>query len=71
MTQDHLHDLIAQGEGPEMEFKRSPGKKLGREFCAFVNSGGGTLLIDISGCGRIVGVDDSSRVGGVQRPLPP
>ena len=58
MTQDHLHDLIAQGEGPALEFKRSLRKNLGRELCAFANSGGGTLLIGISGGGRIVGVDD-------------
>ena len=56
MTQDHLHDLIVRGEGPEMEFKRSLGKNLGRELCAFANSGGGTLLIGVSGGGRIVGV---------------
>ena len=61
MTQDHLHDLIAQGEGPQMEFKRSPTKNLGRELCAFANSGGGTLLIGISDRGRIVGVDNHNR----------
>lgn len=61
MRQDHLHDLIAQGEGREMEFKRSPSKNLGRELCAFANSGGGTVLIGISDRGRIVGVDNHNR----------
>ena len=61
MTRDHLHDLIAQGEGPELEFKQSPSKNLGRELCAFANSGGGTLLIGISDRGRIVGVDNHNR----------
>ena len=61
MTQEHLHDLIAQGEGPALEFKRSPGKKIGRELCAFANSGGGTILIGISDRGRIVGVDNRNR----------
>ena len=61
MTRDHLHDLIAQGESPEIEFKRSPGKNVGRELCAFANSGGGTLLIGVSDRGRIVGVDNHNR----------
>ena len=75
MTQDHIHDLITQGEGPEMEFKRSLGKNLGRELCAFANSGGGTLLIGVSGRGRIVGVDNrnlaKSRIQSVARSAEP
>ena len=61
MTPEHLHDLIAQGEGPTLEFKRALTKDLGRELCAFANSGGGTLLIGISDLGRIVGVADHNR----------
>lgn len=75
MSQDHLDDLIAQGEGPEMEFRRSPSKTLGRELCAFANSGGGTLLIGISDRGRIVGVDNhnraTSRIQSVARSADP
>ena len=61
MTLAPLHDLIAQGEGQTLEFKRSLTKDLGRELCAFANSGGGTLLIGISDLGRIVGVADHNR----------
>lgn len=61
MTQDRLDDLIAQGEGPALEFKRGLTKDLGRELCAFANSAGGTLLIGISDLGRIVGVADHNR----------
>lgn len=61
MTREHPHDLIAQGEGPALEFKRTLTKDLGRELCAFANSGGGTLLIGVSGRGRIIGVENHNR----------
>ena len=61
MTPEHLHALIAQREGPALEFKRALTKDLGRELCAFANSDGGTLLIGISDLGRIVGVADRNR----------
>ena len=61
MTPEHLHDLIAQGEGPTLAFKRALTKDLGRELCAFANSDGGTLIIGISDLGRIVGVADRNR----------
>ena len=41
MTREHLHDLIARGEGPALELKRSLTKDLGRELCAFANCDGG------------------------------
>ena len=62
MTREDLHDLIAQGEGPALEFKQSQTKDLGRELCAFANSDGGTLLIGITDRGRIVGAADHNRV---------
>lgn len=61
MTLEHLHDLLARGKGPALEFKRSFTKDLGRVLCAFANSGGGTLLIGVSGRGRIIGVEDHNR----------
>ena len=61
MTPEHLRDLIAQGEGPTLEFKRALTKDLGRELCAFANSDGGILLIGVSDLGRIVGVADHNR----------
>ena len=61
MTCERLHDLVAQGEGPALEFKRSVTKDLGRELCAFANSGGGTLLVGVSDGGKIVGVAKHNR----------
>ena len=62
MTREDLHDLIAQGEGPALEFKQSLTKDLGRELCAFANSDGGTLLVRITDRGRIMGAADHNRV---------
>ena len=62
MIREHLHDLIAQGEGSALEFKQSVTKDLGRHLCAFANADGGTLLIGISDRGRIVGVADHNRI---------
>ncbi len=62
MTHDQLHDLIADGEGPTVEFKRSLTKDLGRELCAFANADGGVILLGVADSGRIVGVDNRNRV---------
>ena len=61
MTGEHLQDIIAQGESPTLEFKRTLTKKLGRELCAFANSDGGILLVGIANRGRIVGIADHDR----------
>ena len=62
MTGDRLHDLIADGEGPTVEFKRSLTKDLGRELCAFANADGGVILLGVADSGRIVGVDNRNRI---------
>ena len=62
MTQDAISDLIARGEGPTVEFKRSLAKDVGRELCAFANAGGGTILIGVSDTGEIVGAADHNRL---------
>lgn len=61
MTGEHIHDLIARGESRTLEFKRTLAKNLGRELCAFANSGGGTVLIGISRRGKILGTTDHAR----------
>ena len=57
-SKDELEKLIAVGEGFSLEFKRTEAH-LGREICAFANSGGGRIL---------VGVDDAgtTHVGRIQ-----
>lgn len=61
MTRTELDDLIAQGEGPAVEFKRSLARDLGREICAFANADGGTLLLGVAGSGEVVGVGNHNR----------
>ena len=62
MTREDISNLIAQGEGATLEFKRSLSKELGREVCAFANARGGTILIGVSDTGEIVGVSDQNRL---------
>lgn len=59
MTLKELRQLIKQGEGYNLEFKKSiPSKasELAEEICAFVNTAGGTLLIGIDDKGNVAGV---------------
>lgn len=53
-----LRNLVAQGEGPTLEFKRkvSQPEKVVREMIAFANSGGGVLLVGIADDGSIPGL---------------
>ena len=62
MTREAISDLVARGEGSTMEFKRSLGRDLGRELCAFANADGGTILIGVSDAGEMVGVADHNRL---------
>ena len=62
MSQDAISALIAHGEGPTVEFKRSLTKDVGRELCAFANADGGTILIGVSDADEIVGVANHNRL---------
>ena len=62
MTPDAISALIARGEGPTVEFKRSVTKDVGRELCAFANAGGGTILIGVSDAGEIASVVNHNRL---------
>ena len=66
MTGDQLRDLIADGEGPKVEFKRSLTKDLGRELCTFANAGGGVILLGVTDSGRVVGVNKPNRKSRIQ-----
>jgi predicted HTH transcriptional regulator len=62
-----LRNLVAQGEGEHLEFKRKAAfpDKIVREMIAFANSQGGTLLVGISDDGEIAGLkhpDDDAYV---------
>jgi ATP-dependent DNA helicase RecG len=57
-----ISELIAQGEGPTVDFKRdlsSPGKVL-KDIVAFANTSGGIVII---------GVDDDRTIVGIEDPL--
>lgn len=59
MTVEEIKLLIAQGEGYNLEFKKSlPSKasELAEEICAFANAAGGSLLIGIDDKGLIHGI---------------
>ncbi len=60
-SKDELEKLIAVGEGFSLEFKRTAAH-LGREICAFANSGGGRILVGVDDAGTIVGIGNLNRV---------
>ena len=55
---DHIRNLIAQGEGEELDFKFAinDSRKIARSIAAFANTKGGTLLIGVRDNGSITGV---------------
>ncbi|MDG7001015.1 MAG: ATP-binding protein [Nitrososphaerota archaeon] len=61
--QDKIHSLIAQGEGPSIEFKENVPDRAGKErdgvckaIAAFANGAGGTVLLGVRDDGSIKGV---------------
>ena len=59
MKRHELRQLILEGEGLRVEFKRrfSNHVKFAKEISAFANTKGGVLLVGVDDNGRIVGVD--------------
>ena len=63
----HLRNLVANGEGHTLEFKRKAAfpEKIIREMIAFANTSGGILLVGVGDDGSIPGLkypDDESHV---------
>ena len=56
-TAKQLVDLLRQGEGPTLEFKRTTGelKEAMQTICAFLNGSGGTLLFGVRSDGTTEG----------------
>ncbi len=56
-----LENVIAQGEGMSLEFKRCGGDKIERDVfetvCSFANRQGGTILLGVTDDGNVAGVD--------------
>ncbi len=60
---ERLSAMVAVGEGPALEFKRSTGelKEATQTLCAFLNGGGGTVLFGVGSNGSIEGQQVSDR----------
>ena len=58
-----LRDLIALGEGTQLEFKSTlpTAHRIARTLTAFANTSGGTLLIGVADDGKVVGIDSEYR----------
>lgn len=61
MERRELENLVARGEGQQLEFKkRTPEpKRLAKEVIALANSGSGKILLGVDDSGAILGVKDS------------
>ncbi|MFM8438296.1 MAG: helix-turn-helix domain-containing protein [Candidatus Kapaibacterium sp.] len=59
MKRHELRQLILEGEGLRVEFKRkfSTHVKFAKEISAFANTKGGVMLVGVDDNGRIIGVD--------------
>ncbi len=58
--QEHIKHLLEQGEGLKVEFKTASGgvpKNLYETVCAFSNTDGGEILLDVTDAGEIQGIE--------------
>jgi predicted HTH transcriptional regulator len=56
-----LHDLIARGEGEELEFKQKTTHphRISRTLVSLANTRGGRVLVGVDDAGRVLGVRDA------------
>ena len=56
-----LHELIARGEGEELEFKQKTTHphRISRTLASLANTRGGQVLVGVDDAGRVVGVRDA------------
>jgi len=75
MNSDELRMLISQGEGYNIEFKRSLTREISKEMCAFANGNGGKILLGVDDNGEITGISLTnslrSRIQDIARHLDP
>jgi ATP-dependent DNA helicase RecG len=62
MEAGELRQLINQGEGPTVEFKREFTTAIDREMAGLANAGGGVVFVGVADDSTIVGVDDPKGV---------
>lgn len=63
MNLSTLKRLVAKGEGPQLEFKRSTGGLRGalQTVCGFLNGDGGTVLFGVKPDGTLIGQEVSDQ----------
>lgn len=60
---EEIRQLIDQGEGPSVEFKREFTTAIDREMVGLANAGGGVVLVGVADDSTIVGVHDPQQIG--------
>ena len=70
-TPSSIKSMLSTGESKRLEFK--PGnvsmETLGETICAFLNSGGGQILVGVRGDGTVEGSVNAKRIEKMLRPL--
>ena len=63
MKKKELQELVKQGEGYFVEFKKQVGESLDRELVAFANASGGTIIVGVEDDGSITdcSIDNATR----------
>jgi ATP-dependent DNA helicase RecG len=63
-TPKRLHQILSKGESARMEFKRASVDidDLGKTICAFLNSGGGQIVVGVLDSGQVEGDIDIKRI---------
>ncbi len=56
MTDKDFENILNQGEGYNIEFKRSLNKEISKEACSFLNSSGGKLVIGVNDNNTLCGI---------------
>ncbi|MCD6247700.1 MAG: putative DNA binding domain-containing protein [Candidatus Diapherotrites archaeon] len=62
MKEKELKFLISQGEGYNIEFKEKFSASIAKDICAFANSSGGRILLGVTDCGKIKGINITNRL---------
>src|SRR5687767_11984854 len=63
-----IRNLIAEGEGQELDFKYHIGSasKIAKTLVAFANTDGGRLLIGVKDNGKVIGIESDEEVYMIQ-----
>lgn len=71
MKPEVIRDMLSLGENQHVEFKSSPKNMqgIGKNICAFLNSGGGYIVIGIDDRGNPVGVNESGDIDTFEKKI--